>query len=70
MCSEDLPLTYITICKFTCSFICRNDVVFGVSAISFYVGFADFINYIVWHTIYCLYLGRSLYRSMLLIVTE
>ena len=36
MCSEGLPLTYITICDFTCSFICRSEVVFGVSAESVY----------------------------------
>ena len=35
MCSEGLPLTYITICDFTCSFICRNEVVVVVSAESF-----------------------------------
>ena len=35
MCSEGLPLTYITICDFTCSVICRNEVVVGVSAESF-----------------------------------
>ena len=57
MCSEGLPLTYITICDFTCSFICRNEVVFGVSAESLCC--ADFINYIVWHTIYCLYDAMS-----------
>ena len=27
MCVEGLLLTYITICDFTCSFICRNEVV-------------------------------------------
>ena len=32
MCGEGLLLTYITICNFTCSFICRNEVVFGISA--------------------------------------
>ena len=31
MCVEGLLLTYITICDFTCSFICRNEVVFGIS---------------------------------------
>ena len=30
MCSEGLLLTYITICDFTCSFIFRNEVVFGI----------------------------------------
>ena len=60
MCSEGLPLTYITICDFTCSFICRNEVVFGVSVNPFKLCVcADFINYIVWHTIYCLYDAMS-----------
>ena len=36
MCSEGLLLTYITICDFTCSFIFRNEVVFGICAESFY----------------------------------
>ena len=58
MCSEGLLLTYITICDFTCSFIFRNEVVFGICAESFYVG-ADFITYIVWYTIYCLYDAMS-----------
>ena len=57
MCVEGLLLTYITICDFTCSFICRNEVVFGISAES--VVCADFINYIVWHIIYCLYDAMS-----------
>ena len=35
MCGEGLLLTYITICNFTCYFICRNEVVFGISAESF-----------------------------------
>ena len=35
MCVEGLLLTYITICDFTCSFICRNEVVSGISAESF-----------------------------------
>ena len=59
MCGEGLLLTYITICNFTCSFICRNEVVFGISAESFLVVCADFINYIVWHIIYCLYDAMS-----------
>ena len=52
-------MSYITICDFTCSFICRNEVVFGISAESFQVVCADFINYIVWHIIYCLYGAMS-----------
>ena len=32
MCGDGLLLTYITICDFTCSLICRNEVVFGISA--------------------------------------
>ena len=35
MCSEGLLLTYITICDFTCIFICRNEVVFGICAESY-----------------------------------
>ena len=59
MCSEGLLLTYITICDFTCSFIFRNEVVFGICAESFYAVGADVITYIVWYTIYCLYDAMS-----------
>ena len=66
MCSEGLLLPYITICDFTCSFICRNEVVFVLYVLNPFKLWVQILSrrpYIDWYTIYCLY--DAIYKLMI-----